>query len=535
MVLSILSVVAILGFASAVSLADITSYNIPSSVDQSAGTFDITFDLTNNGVAGTLTYNNSVLTSEASISFNDTSIGDGSVSSVTERIKATVTFPTTKTGSISGLINVTGTGMSTFKTLAFSVPINPTPAVSCEYNNSNNNLRIKKIEFTNNGFSGVGFGKDDEWFPLDKIEVEIQISNRGDEKIEDIELEWGIYDPSSDQWVFDFDDEDEFDLKAGKTNTITLSLSLDDADLDLEDLNDGNYEFWVKATGYDTDYEENICVSSLKDIKIIVEDDFVVLNNILFSEGVSCGDSVFITADVWNVGDEDQEDVYVIIYNKDLKIYEKVIIGDVDAFDSEKMDARVTIPKDALEGNYIITLSVYDEDDDVYENDYDDDKSVYSHTLKVGACEGTDGIITKAVVSANLISGGKAGQDMIIRSTITNLEDKSMIYTVGAAGYSEWASSASVDTSTFALGAGESNSVLLTFKVKDTAEGENFFNIELYTDGKLVSSQPVSVSIDKKGFSFPQLGENKYLWGIALVNIILILVIIIVAIKVLRK
>lgn len=552
MILSILSVVAILGFASAV----ITLYPATYSADiQQGSSSSFTFKIYNDGSGSANNYTLVNITSNVSnlvgspgtISSSRVSVGamPSFIANQTNSsdITVSIAIPSSQavgiyTGNITigGKHNETGAAVAD-KLITLSINITPmSDPITCAYGNVNDNLRIKKIAFTNNGFSGSLFGKSDAWFPLDEIEVEITVENRGEEKIEDIELEWGLYDPSSQEWVIEVDDEDTFDLKSEKSEILNLKFILDDnLDVDLEDIQEGDYLLYVKATGYDNEFEEDICVISSKETEIIIEEDFVVLSDLTFSEVNTCGSSISLSTKVWNIGEDDQEDVYLIAYSKDLGINQRIIVGDVDAFDYKRLNAYIDVPTNVAEGIYNIKLSVYDDNDDIYESEYGKDESSFPVLANIKCTSGGINEDSKAVVSANLVSGGKAGEDMIIRSTITNLEDKSMIYTVGAAGYSEWASSASVDTSTFALGAGESNSVLLNFKVKDTAEGENFFNIELYADGKLVSSQPVSVSIDKKGFSFPQLGENKYLWGMALVNIILILVIIIVAIRVLRK
>jgi hypothetical protein len=537
MVLSVLSVIAVLGMASAVSLNSITQYTIPSSVDQNAGSFNIVFNLTNAGENGTLNWSASTVTSGASISFNDNTIANGSGTPVTETITATVTFPSTKTGVISGLINVTGTGMSTYKTLPFSVSIHTTEPVVCDYGNAYGNLEVKKIEFTNNGFSNTDFGKDDEWFPIDNIQVDITIKNKGNEKIEDIELEWGLYDPSNNQWVIEMDNEKSFDLKKDDDNVVTVDFVLDNVDVDLSDLEDGTYVFYAKATGYDKEYSQDICDLDSQEANIIIESDFVVLDKITIPETTSCGMDFSASAKVYNIATDDQEGVYVNIYNKELKIDQNIDIGDVDAFNSESLDATIAIPSTATAKTYGFVFTVYDENDDIYENDYNDDESVFTVPVEVTCTgeenSGTNGVVT-AVVSASLESGGNAGQDLVIKSTITNLGSTSSTYTVNPTGYTAWASSVKADQSTFTLASGESKTVLFTFAVKDDVAGEQNFDIEVVSGSKLVTKQPVSVSIAKKGFSLSLEGFN-YIWAIAILNIILVIAIIIVAIRVLRK
>ena len=535
-VLSVLSVIALLGIVSADMKFNQTSVN--STIGEGQTSVTINFKLNNTGIV-----NYSSLTWSG-----NTSVGTWSVLpsltylNVTENTSLSATLssiPSTYHGLIRANITVKE-GASPTETLLVWVNVTPSTAapIACDYGNTHDNLRVKKIEFTNDGFSENTLGKDDEWFPIDEITAEMTIENKGDEKIEDIEVEWGLYDSSADQWVIELDAEDEFDLKSDKTELITVTFTLDDVDVDMSDLTDGTYEFYVKATGYDTDFEEDICDLDSQEVSIIIETDFVVLDKITVPETTSCGNDFLVSANVWNIGDDDQEGVYVNIYNKDLKIDQDVEIGDVDAFSNENLDATVMVPSTALAKTYGLVFSVYDENDDIYENDYSDDESVFTIPFKV-TCTGDESSGTsaalKAVVSASLESGGKAGENLVIKSTITNLEDKAVTYTVGVAGYTNWASSATADQNAFTLAAGESKTVSFTFTVKDSAQGEQAFDIEVFSAGKLVTKQPVSVSIEKAGFSFPQIGGFNYIWAIAILNIILVIVIVVVAIRVMRK
>jgi hypothetical protein len=243
-----------------------------------------------------------------------------------------------------------------------------------------------------------------------------------------------------------------------------------------------------------------------------------------------------MSADVWNIGSRDQEDVYVLIYNKELGINQKVEIGDIDAFDSEKLNAMVTIPNSAEEKKYIFTFYVYDEDGDVYETK-DDDSSVFYTELNVeGSCLTTP----TAAISAKLDSEAKAGKDLIVKATIVNTGSETKTFAISLDSYSDWAESATTDKTSITLNAGASEDVLITLKVLPDAEGENGFDVEIL-EGTKYMFQPVSVTIEKSSF-FPSLtglvsgfGNNAYLYGIGALNLLLIAAIIFVAVKVARR
>ncbi|OGJ13106.1 hypothetical protein A3K82_03670 [Candidatus Pacearchaeota archaeon RBG_19FT_COMBO_34_9] len=392
-----------------------------------------------------------------------------------------------------------------------------------------------------------GFGDDEDyWYPLDEVEITFTVKNDGNWKIKKIQIEACLWDKTAGKCVFDDFDEDDmeinnnkFDLKSGKKQDVTMTLKVD-----ADNLKKGNtdYTFYVKAVGEIDEGDkkgDTTGDSELKeDIEIRIDDDFVVLDNIEVSESASCGGEVQITADVWNIGEEDQEDVYIMIYSKELGINKKVEIGDIDSLDNEKLDVTITLPDNAEEKKYDLTLMVFDEDDDIYKND-EKDKAEFLAPLIIesGSCS----TVPSASITASLQSDAKAGGELIVKAVIINTGSESKTFTVSASNYADWASSATLDKNSVTLGAGESQEVLITLKVNKDVSGDKKFNIELVEGNKFLS-QPVSVTIDKSS-AFPSLtgffagigGDNWYLWGIGALNVLLVLVIIIVAMKVAKK
>lgn len=527
-ILTILSLVMLVGMASAVALNGINLVSSPSSVSNDAGSFDIVFTLTNEGVAGNLYYNLSNFTSAQTglaFSFNNIYIEEDAIETVT----ATVSFNNGQTGVITGNINGGNTDDAVDETLHFSVSLTestsdvPEDISECVLTGTTGNLKIE-IDDINNI---AGFGDDTEWLPLDEIEVDIKVENNGDEKIKNIEIKWGLYDVDNNDWIFD-EKESDFNLKDGDDKTITVTFDLGDPS-DYEDGN--NFVFYVWATAEDGEYDDQeICVSDSDEIEIIIESDFVVAGNIEYLNTVSCGDSVPISAKIWNIGDSDQDAVSVVVYNKELGFSQIVEVGDINAFDSEAFDMILELPTNLDEKLYQFKMEVRDEDGDVYVNDYDDDEAVSTLPLTISGC---GNVAQTASVSASLESGGKAGSPLVVRTTITNSGDKSATYTLNAASYTGWASSATIDQSTFILNAGNSKDALITFAVNKDAEGTKFFDLEVISDNELVLKQPVSVSIEKSGFSLAD--GNSYIWFLGILIVVLIIAIIIVAVRLGRR
>ncbi len=402
----------------------------------------------------------------------------------------------------------------------------------CDYDDNNNlNIEIKELDVRG------GFGNDDEWYAFDLIEVEVDIENNGDEKIKDIEVEWGLYDRETGKFIVD-DSEKDFDLKDGKEETITIEFKLDE---DIEDLDGGDFIFIVKATGEDEEFDgDRTCASDSESVDVIIEDDFVLLDDIEFLETVSCGTDLQVTADVWNIGEDEQEDVVVIITERSLDINEKIIIGEIEEFDSEQLDAILQIPSDAKEGIYYIEFRVYD-DDSIYETE-ENDKALFKVQLTIkGSCSDTpDQGSEEVFVDAILESGGQAGQELVVKVTVTNTGDELIGYELGAESYEDWATLTEISPRSLVLDAGDSKESLFTFEVNKNVEGEKVFNIKITSGGDLITIKPASVLIEKRGGGFGITGaaiseDNWYLWGIGLLNIILVIIIIIVAVRVARR
>ncbi len=195
------------------------------------------------------------------------------------------------------------------------------------------------------------------------------------------------------------------------------------------------------------------------------------------------------------------------------------------------------VPRNAQEKTYNIKFAVYDEDGDVYKNDFDDDLSEFMVPLTVkGGCSVAGA--SQTTVSASLVSGGKAGQDLVVKATVTNTGANSATYTLSSSAHSQWASSYAVQPSTLTLAAWQSGEATYTFKVNKDASGEQTFYMETLS-GNQVTRQPVSVTIESAGFLDSITGSaisgSSLVWGLGILNVVLIFVVILVALRVMRK
>ncbi|HKZ34075.1 MAG TPA: putative S-layer protein [Candidatus Nanoarchaeia archaeon] len=545
---SIFALVLVMGMASATTTLTVTSGATQSIGQGSQGTvvFTLTSDTTPLTAVNYATPITFTLTSNPATNFTVTPSVTPATQTTTVNIPTpsqTLTFavPSSQvTGTYTGSYtpDVTGDADPLAQTLTVTVTA-PAEIMACNAIGNPGQLRIKSIDFANNGMQYNTFGEDDEWFPFEEIEVDMEVENEGDDDIDDISVEWGIWDTEQNQWVIDLDEEDEINLKDGDEETLTITFNIDDdMDVDLDELGDGDhYRFYVVATGtVDNSTSPETCASDFETASIVIESDFVILDNFNVPETVQCGETVTITADAWNIGDNDQDEVSVFVTNNELGVREDIAVGDIDAFDRQQVSLTFSVPSDAEEKTHRLSFEVFDEDNDLYENDFDDDPAEFSVPLQVsGGCGAAAGEGEVSVV-ANIVSGGREGQELVVRATVTNTGDSQQTYSLNAAGFEDWASSFSLDTNSLTLGAGESGNVLVTLDVNDGAAGSRTFFLELVSEGQL-ARQPVTVSISGRGAGITGLitEGNWYLWGIGLLNIILVVVIIVVAVRIARK
>lgn len=380
-----------------------------------------------------------------------------------------------------------------------------------------------------------GFGpEDNEWYPADEVEIQLDFDNNGDEDIDDIMIEVCLYDENADKCVIDEGDmevDDNFNLDSGDDISVLITYKVDPDDIEA-----GDYLLYIKAYSDDLG-EENLCLEDSEDITIIT-DKFVLLDSVNIPEKVTCGEEVEITADVWNIDDNQQDDVSLLVYNKELGIDKKVEVGDIDEWDKGDVSFTITIPENTEEKSYPLKITVLDEDESAFETEEDNEESVFTYYLTVeGNC--VLPTVKNAEITAVLETEKvKAGNPIVIKATVKNTGEEKTDYTIGVDGYEFFSTLESVEPATLTLEAGKTGDVLITLNLNKDASGDYEFNIKALFDAEEVS-QPVSFTVEP-GFSITgsavgeSFRENWFIWVIVAINIILIIAIIIVAAKMSR-
>ena len=411
----------------------------------------------------------------------------------------------------------------------------------CKLGAMGTNLSINGVDITNEGE-----GDESEWMTLDQITVDVEVRNEGDTDISDVNVEIALYDSSGNDVTGDLDfistDEDQVDLgkiNDGDKDTATFQFVVS------SDLADDDYKLAVKAYSKKSGIgEEKVCADTSPDldtstyqaIKVSRQDDDgkrIGFDNIRFSPvEASCGDTIDVSFDAVNVGDEDQDQVKVSLSNKELGVNQSLELkGGLDQGDSESVSFTFEVPQGMADKTYTFDLfAQYDYNKGTYRQELDDAKKV---SFKVFGCSPVSTTTSSGVLVTATSSEATAGQALTVTANIKNTGSSSASFVVDATGYNSWASKATLSERVLNLAAGESRDVTITLDVNSGVSGAQTFNVVTLA-GQNTNSKTVSVNVAAaEGFSFG--AGNTLLWVIGAINLVLVIVIIIVAVRVSRR
>ena len=637
LIASVFLLVATLGIISAT--LTFSNVVVPTSANDVSGTFQITFDLTSNDIFTTLNWASSTLTSVAMptggdgdpvVSFNVASIADGSVTSVTIPVIATITYTNTYGGPTSQIdlnTNVAYTDsvgpqtannnpaavliLDTTKPVITITGSNPvyialsgtyTDAGATATDNYDSTLAITSVSNVNTATAGTytvtytsqdssanqataktrtvivysnfcaagssdtdlalsvdiankGNGEDNEWQPLDTIEIEVEfdnnkVSSTGLYDLNDVTFELGIFNSAGQNvagdmiWISEDEDKFEFgDVDEGDDAKHVFEFRVNPAEFSA----DGNYKVKIKA--YPSGQESTYCIAQSTDltgfgvskydadisINLPSDDEAVVVDEstLPLPATAQCEDEVTFSADIWNIGDTDFEDqIMVTLFNSELGISQnKTIPGDFDQGDMTQVAFTFKVPAGIQEKIYNLDIKTYYKWD-ADNSEYDEvSTEVFNFPLTLsGKC-----VPPQLTISASLESGGKAGESLVVKSTIKNTGTEQATYTFALSGYSDWASNSKLNN-TLTLAAGQSGEITISLDVDKKAEGDKTFNIDAYSsEGELLKTQPVQVGIEgKQGFDLSN-GDSLVPILIALISAIVIAIIIVLIVKASKK
>jgi len=402
------------------------------------------------------------------------------------------------------------------------------------------NLRISDFQVNN-----FGEGDDEEWQPLDKVEIEVEIENtHSTDDIKDVNVEIIIKDSNGNDITNDFDITDE-KIDVGRIRDDESELVTFEIPEVPADLSEGNYKIYIKA--YSDGDENTQCVDESSDfnsnqyhqVEFTRTDDVaVVVRGIDDKLTASCGErDVLFSFPIYNIGTDKEEKVLVSVSNRDLEIEEYVVVDNLREGKKKDVDFFLNFPSTATKEIYdldIVTYFDYDGDGDELDissydsNSADDLDENYEQRVELLGCVGN-----APTIGATLDSSAVVGQDLIITATVRNNGAAAGDFVISVSGISGWADFVSATPQTLSLSAGSSGESLI--KLSPTAGGFRTFMIEVTSNGKTYT-QPVSVTIEEKsGGIFGVDLDNNILYYVIGALAVLILVFIIMIIRVSRR
>ena len=392
-------------------------------------------------------------------------------------------------------------------------------------------------------------GDDLDWIPLDSITIEVEVENIGDDKVRDIIVEIGLFDANGKNIIDDMKNLDKEEVELGSINEDDEDTAVFEFQVPA-DFEDDTYSLVVKAYSDDMD-EDTVCTSKATDFdendyyekingeRETDEEKHIVIDNIRISPTEpQCGEIVQVSAEVFNIGDEDYEDqIRVTFKNEALGIDKELIIReDFDQGDSEIIDFEFEIPQDAELSAYTLEFRTF--------YDYDDKDEFYdlvseNKFFKSFAVDGNCILIPESSVkiTANLDDStpeANAGERVIIKATLENTGEDTTLYTISVYGNSAWSSLENIDPSSIIIPAGESKDVEIILNIDEGIEGNKELTIKAEYSGE-TTEQKVQLSVSAgatSGITGAAISEhlktNGFIYAIVLINLILIIAIILV-------
>ncbi|NMB66831.1 hypothetical protein GYA25_02125, partial [Candidatus Woesearchaeota archaeon] len=223
-ILSAMILLVLISFSSALTITSVSPSTLPKSTSSfivnliGTGNESVSFSIS---PTSDITKTNSISFNVANITLDSTGLGSTTISyTVPSEFDFLDYVPTlTATGNVSG---------STTTSLTFA------NTTFCSYDNNNpdqinsNDLKLSIDDIRVKS----GLGSDEDWFPFDEIEIDVAITNKNrDYDINNIILEWGLFDKTTGKWFIEPTEEKEFDLNNRDDTTVTVSFYLNENDL----------------------------------------------------------------------------------------------------------------------------------------------------------------------------------------------------------------------------------------------------------------------------------------------------------------
>ncbi len=331
---------------------------------------------------------------------------------------------------------------------------------------------------------------DEDFYPGDEIEIEVDVENEADDEINNIIVEAILYDTTDGKRLSTVESND-FDLDENDEKTVDLTLEVP------EDIDTDN-KMIVFVSAYEDGNDDDNCdweYNSGLDFKRRTHD--LVVNQVtLTPETVKAGKTVEAKIEVENVGDRDEENVYIKIKNSELRIDKKSEIFNIEEYqkdDDDEYTATVTftVPADAKSGKYDLEVNVYDKYHQLYESGSAFATLIVEATTIVTQPSTTGTATITIEGTPEKIEPGKA---VSIPVKVTNTASENKEYKIMFNNIADWAESTSVIDAY--LTPGQTSTYYLTIIPKtDATEGQHSATVNIKEGTTTITTKTLSFTI----------------------------------------
>lgn len=327
----------------------------------------------------------------------------------------------------------------------------------------------------------------DEFKAGDDIEMDIQVDNDGDENL-DVTVKAMLYNLDEGKLLATVS-SDETRIKDGEEENFDLSLTIPTTDFDVDD------DFMLYITACEND-DEN-CAFKAIPVELTRDDDDVIVSEMdLTPEEVAPGKTVTATITVSNIGEDDQDNVYVKLRNSYLDLNQETASFDLDDYKSDDNEytatVTFTVPEDAEAKEYWVEAIVYF--DSGRETDSELAKLVVAGKSSLKAAVET-GVSSLEVVPEAGISV-EAGKKVAVPVMINNAGNAKASFTVEVSSMDGWAEIVAIEQPE-QLNAGESGHAYVYLEIaEDAAIGVHELNLNIRNQDGLLATKKVAVTVE---------------------------------------
>jgi len=339
---------------------------------------------------------------------------------------------------------------------------------------------------------------DDDFYPGDKVIVEVEIENEysssdEDGDVEDIVVEVILYDLDDGDELDDIE-ADTFDLDAGEDEN-----DMDDFELEIpSDADDGN-EIRVYALVYEDGNKDVNCRFESEEIDLKrKKHDVTVEDYSLLPSVANPGDTITVKIQVENVGSRNEDDVIVRVFNSALGVDETSNEFDLDKYSGSDNDHKLTftftVPENAQAGTYSIEIDVRDEDGDTFDSGSEFNDLTISSS---GSVVDTDGDLITSLSILSFDSNLEQGGSVSIPVKVTNDGTSIKQYTLEVVNIDDWADP--VSSKTVSVGSGQTTTEYLFLNIKEGVEGKHSATVNVKSGNEIVATQSAVVEVIGEG------------------------------------